>query len=83
MGQVSEEILMIREAVPGDHADVRALCERDLGYACDGELVRARLENLDGGRERVFVAEKDGKVVGFVHVERYETVYAESMANIL
>ena len=74
---------MIREAVVSDCEQIQYLCEYGLGYACDKELVKMRLSNLDPDRECVFVAVSDGKVTGFIHVEKYELLYAPGMANIL
>lgn len=54
-----------------------------MGYECDEELVRMRLSELDSTREAVFVAEDNGRIMGFVHVEKYNLLYFESMANIL
>ena len=42
-----------------------------------------RLANIDHNRECVFVADEGSKVIGFIHVEIYEILYAPSMANIL
>lgn len=74
---------MIREAVSDDYKEIHNLCENELGYVCDKVLVKMKLSNLDTVRENVFVAVIDDKVVGFIHVEKYELLYAASMANIL
>ena len=74
---------MIREARISDNEQIRSICEHDLGYGCEKELVKKRLANLDHKRECVFVADEGGKVTGFIHVEVYEVLYAPSMANIL
>ena len=74
---------MIREARITDHEDIQSICELDLGYVCDEELLETRLTKLDHDRECVFVAEEGGKVIGFIHVEIYEVLYAPSMANVL
>lgn len=74
---------MIREAVADDYLEICNICTEELGYNCAPELVKYRLENLDPDRERVFVAEADGRAVGFVHVEKYKVLYCDSMVNIL
>ena len=66
--------------------DAPAICEisvEGLGYNCDLNLVQRKIQNLDLKREAVFVCELDGKVAGYIHVERYDTLYFETMANIL
>lgn len=74
---------MIREANVNDYIDIHKICCQDLGYNCDADLVKERLKNLDSSREKVFVAIIDGKVVGYVHAEQYNTLYFESLVNIL
>ena len=74
---------MIREARITDYDKIQSICELDLGYVCEKELVKIRLANLDRNRECVFVADEGNKVIGFIHVEVYELLYAPSMANIL
>lgn len=74
---------MIRKAVVDDFEEIHKICEMDLGYICDKELLKERLEALNPASECVLVGVLDGKVVGFIHVERYEVLYAESMCNVL
>ncbi|SMC34353.1 Acetyltransferase (GNAT) family protein [Oscillospiraceae bacterium] len=75
--------MLIRTAVTEDATEIRGLCSSELGYPCDESLVRVRIGWIDPEREAVFVAVIDDKVCGFIHVERYNTLYSESMANIL
>ncbi len=42
-----------------------------------------RLSLIDNRRERVFVAEYENNVIGYVHVKRYDTLYSETLVNIL
>lgn len=66
--------------------DIGSICHislNELGYECDEKLVRQKLVQLDKKREEVFVALYKGNVVGFVHVEKYDVLYAPTMANIL
>lgn len=75
--------MIIREA---DVSDAFAICKiscDDLGYKCGDKLVLKRLKELEHGREKVFVSETDGIVVGYVHAEIYNTLYSESLINIL
>lgn len=73
----------IRPVKSSDAEDVCRICCEDLGYQCEKNLVKERINRLALSREAVFVAEVDDKVVGYVHVERYTTLYYEEMANIL
>ncbi len=73
---------MIRIANITDYVDIQKLSFDDLGYECDAELVKFRLENLDPYNECVFVADVNGEVAGFVHIIKFNTLYYKSMANI-
>lgn len=73
----------IRPADINDAGSICAICNEELGYPCETELVRTKLARLDPDRESVFVAEIDGQPAGYVHVERYDLLYSETMANIL
>lgn len=73
---------MIRKANTTDYVELQKLSFEDLGYECDAELVKSRLENLDPNNECVFVAEVNSKVVGYVHIIIFNTLYYKSMANI-
>lgn len=73
---------MIREAKATDYVELQKLSFEDLGYECDAELVKIRLENLDPNNECVFVADVSGKTVGYVHIIKFNTLYYKSMANI-
>lgn len=73
---------MIREARATDYVELQKLSFEDLGYECDAELVKIRLEKLDPNNECVFVADVSGKVVGYVHIIKFNTLYYKSMANI-
>ena len=75
--------ITIREANPEDYVQIHSICENDLGYSCNRELVRKRLITLDKDRECVFVAILNDRVAGFIHVEKYEVLYCEPMTNIL
>lgn len=73
---------MVRDAKISDYVELQKLSFEDLGYECDAELVKSRLENLDSNNECVFVADVSGKVVGYVHIIKFNTLYYKSMANI-
>lgn len=74
---------MIRKYEISDHVDICKICNRELGYNCEKSLVSKQLENLNENREMVFVAELNARVVGFIHVEKYNVLYLDSMVNIL
>lgn len=77
--------VIIRRAAETDAAAIAKLGREAMGYAeSTDELVRGKLPKvLEKDYERVFVAECDGEVAGFVHAERYEVLYYPAMVNIL
>ena len=78
-----DEFIAVRPVTETDAAVVCMICCEDLGYQCDKTLVKLRISQLDTEREAVFVAIFEDRIVGFIHVERYNTLYFETMANIL
>ena len=78
-----DSLVTIRPVERGDAEEVCRICCEDLGYQCDKYLVSERISQLDTDREAVFVAVLDGEVVGFIHVDKYNTLYFEAMVNIL
>ena len=75
--------MIIREAKITDAGAICRISSNDLGYKCEEQFVKERLEKLDATREIVFVAELDGAVAGYVHAEMYSLLYWEPMVNIL
>ena len=75
--------MIIREATTKDPFAICNISCADLGYDCSCDFVSTRIGNLDKGREKVFVAEVNGIVAGYIHAEKYQTLYFEPMINIL
>ena len=75
--------MIIREATIEDAFAICNIRCADLGYDCSCEFVSTRISNLDKGREKVFVAEVNEIVAGYIHAEKYQTLYFEPMINIL
>ena len=75
--------MTIREATIEDAFSICNISFADLGYDCSCDFVSTRINNLDNRREKVFVAEVNGIVAGYIHAEKYQTLYAEPMINIL
>ena len=75
--------IKIRKVEIGDADALRDISAEGLGYSCDLTLVQKKIEGLNASREAVFVAVTDGGVVGYIHIERYDVLYFETMANVL
>jgi len=80
---MSNSNIVIREAVTGDAENIAYISTTALGYECESSLVKMRLDNLDKARERVYVAEADGQVIGFIQLEKYQLLYQLDMVNVL
>lgn len=75
--------LKVREAMLEDYKSIAKISRDDLGYLCEDNLIKTKISLIDNRRECVFVAEYENKVIGYVHVERYDTLYSETLVNIL
>lgn len=75
--------IKIRPVSIEDADAVCAICSEDLGYHCEVSLVKEKIEMLSDSREAVYIAVADDIIAGYVHVEKYDTLYFETMANLL
>ena len=76
--------MIIRNAQTADILQMCSLFQNDLGYAeCTQEIVEKQFAGLDDSREAVYVAEVQEKIVGVIHIEKYDVLYFPSMSNIL
>ena len=75
--------ITIREAKVSDSRAIAELARTGLGYDCDDELVKQRVAGLKENFDAAFVAETEGKVIGFIQIVKYEPLYFEDMVNIM
>ena len=75
--------ITIRHVTEKDAEEICKISCEDLGYNCDVSLVRNKINNLNTDREAVFVATENDTAVGFIHAEKYDTLFLETMANVL
>lgn len=76
--------LKIREAIAEDAFSIQKLNFDEMGYDFSVEQTRQKLMDLLQSKiDKIFVAEVDGAVVGYVHANNYELLYATSMKNIM
>lgn len=74
--------LEIALATAADAAALGALCAQ-LGYPASGEAMAHRLQGLDPAAHAVFVARRDGVVLGWVHVAEARALEYEPCAELL
>ena len=76
--------MIIREAKLDDCQDLCRLNKSGLGYDYPEDKTKEKLQLVLGmPTDKIFVAELDNKVVGYVHLSAYECIYYESMKNVL
>lgn len=76
--------ITIRECALKDCESIYLLNKNDLGYDFPIEKTAKRLEMILGSnKDKIFVAEYGGKVIGYIHACDYDVIYGPSMKNIL
>lgn len=76
--------MLIREAAQSDAQSIWQLNCDGMGYSYPLDSSTAILENLlQSTADKIFVAVMDGQVVGYVHANDYQVLYAPHMKNIM
>ena len=76
--------LTIREACIEDAGAIRALNTEEMGYDYPLERTREKLALLiNRETDKVYVAVVGENIVGYVHANHYELLYAPAMKNIM
>ena len=74
----------IREALPVDAEAIYDLNTSEMGYSFPLEATQSQLiKLLNSGSDKIFVALVDSEVVGYVHANNYDLLYAPHMKNIM
>lgn len=75
---------MVRECCLDDAEYIQELNCNGMGYDYSLEDTKAKLSNiLTSNKDKIFVAVITNTVVGYVHANDYEVIYAPSMKNIM
>lgn len=75
---------MIRNCCLDDAKYIQELNFNEMGYDYSLEGTQAQLANiLASEKDKIFVAVINNMVVGYVHANDYELIYAPSMKNIM
>jgi GNAT superfamily N-acetyltransferase len=76
--------VIIREAMVQDYEDIVPLNKNELGYEYTPEDTKKRLEQLlNDSNHKIYVAIVEDKVVGYVHANNYDALYAPHLKNIM
>ncbi len=74
----------VREAAFADAGTLVQLNRICMGYDYPAEKAAAQLEKLlNSGRDKILVAELEGRVMGYVHLVDYNLLYADPMKNVM
>lgn len=74
----------IRDAAVTDAPVLAKLNREEMGYEYPMDKTEEKLRTLlTDSRNKILVAEVDGEVVGYLHLEDYDLLYAPHMKNIL
>jgi len=81
---MSIENLLIRLANINDSGAIYRLNKDGFGYEYDKDKTVERMQYiLTHTRDKIFVAQLNNEVVGYVHASDYECTYSDSLKNIL
>lgn len=76
--------ITIREARAEDAQALARLNREEMGYDYPADKTGEKLALLlESGRDKILVAELDGAVAGYVHLNGYDVLYADHMKNIM
>ena len=74
--------ITIREARAEDAQALAWLNREEMGYGYPVDKTKEKLAMLlESGKDKILVAELDGTVAGYVHLNDYDVLYADHMKN--
>lgn len=76
--------LILRNAMVSDARALAKLNREEMGYDFPVEETGKKLQaSLENPEKKILVAEIQGRVVGYVHLESYDVLYAPHMKNVM
>lgn len=76
--------LQIRQCKITDAKAIHDLNTKELGYDYSENKTKEKLVKiLDSSKDKIYVALIDGNVIGYVHANDYDVIYAPHMKNIM
>ena len=74
----------IRECEISDYKEIYKLNTAEMGYDYSEEKTRIKLQALlKSDNDKIFVSCVDDKVIGYIHANNYDVIYAPHMKNIM
>lgn len=78
------EEIIYRSMLEADAQAIQKLNATSLGYDLSLSETKAQVHKvLQNPRYKVIIAQCEGRVIGYIHAESYECLYAKSLKNIL
>ena len=78
---------MLRNITIFDAQEIQSISNFELGYDVDLDIVKKQIEKLTNDNKHNIIIgfenEQTRKIIGFVHVELYESLYMDTGLNIL
>lgn len=75
---------IIRECTTQDYPDIVLLNKNEMGYDYSAEDTKKKLEQLlNDSNNKIYVALVADKVVGYIHANNYDLLYAPHLKNIM
>ena len=75
---------MIRECILEDCVSIVKLNRMEMGYDYPEEVAKMQLEHLlNDTNHKIYVAVIEDRVVGYIHANNYDLLYAPHMKNIM
>ncbi|WP_144034125.1 hypothetical protein SPSIL_011460 [Sporomusa silvacetica DSM 10669] len=76
--------IILRECKPQDYMDITLLNKNEMGYEYLAEDTKKRLgQLLNDSNHKIFVAIINDKVVGYIHANNHDLLYAPHLKNIM
>ena len=75
---------IIREAIIDDYENIYELNKHEMGYEYPKEDTKLKLHKLlKSNHDKIYVAVIDENVIGYIHINDYDVIYAPHMKNIM
>ncbi len=76
--------ILLRDATPDDAPAISEIIKDSMGYTDPQELIRENILRLGAtNRDKIIVAEYDRQLVGFIHAEDYDCLYAPHLKDLM
>lgn len=76
--------VVIRECQLGDYAQIAQINKNELGYDYPAEDTQKQLSKLlSDPKNKIYLAMVDNKLVGYIHANDYDCLYAPHFKNIM